>query len=55
VDWGERRAVIDFFQRMAPKTARAEQFQEWAAQLSKGINPDLIPTFSAPGCTNDPC
>jgi hypothetical protein len=55
VDWGERSAVIRFLQLMAPKTARARQFQEWAAQLSKGINPDLLPTFSAPGCTNDPC
>jgi Zn-dependent protease with chaperone function len=55
VDWGERRAVADFFRRMAPKTARTKQFQDWAADLSKGINPDLIPTFSAPGCTNDPC
>jgi hypothetical protein len=55
VDWGERRAVIDFFRRMAPKTARTSQFQDWAAELSKGFNPDLLPTFSAPGCSNDPC
>jgi hypothetical protein len=55
VDRGERRAVIDFFQRMAPKTTRAKQFEEWAAELSKGINPDLVPTFSAPGCSNHPC
>ena len=55
VDSGERSAVIRFLQLMALKTARAGQFQEWAAQLSKGINPDLVPTFSAPGCTNDPC
>jgi hypothetical protein len=55
VDWGERRAVADFFRRMAPKTTRTKQFHDWAADLSKGINPDLIPTFSVPGCSNDPC
>lgn len=55
VDWGERRTVIEFFQRMAPKTGRMKQFQEWAAELSRGMNPDLLPTFSAPGCSNDPC
>lgn len=55
VDRGERRAVIEFFRRMAPKTKRAKQFQEWADELSKGLNPDLLPTLSAPGCTNDPC
>jgi hypothetical protein len=55
VDWGERRAVADFLLRMAPKTGRAKQLQDWAADLAKGVNPDLFPTFSAPGCTNDPC
>lgn len=55
VDWGERRAVVDFYQRLAPKSDRAKRFQDWAAELAKGINPDLIPTFSAPGCKNDPC
>jgi hypothetical protein len=55
VDRGQRRAVIDFLQRMAPKTRRAKQFQEWAAELSKGVNPDMLPIFTAPGCTNDPC
>ncbi len=55
VDWGERRAVVDFLRRIAPKTGRAKQLQDWAADIEKGLNPDLIPTFSAPGCTNDPC
>ena len=55
VDWGERGAVIEFFRRMAPKTARANEFRQWADELAKGINPDLIPTLSVPGCTNDPC
>ncbi len=55
VDWGERRVVIEFLRRMAPKTTRRQQFEEWAAELAKGVNPDLLPTFSAPGCSNDPC
>jgi Zn-dependent protease with chaperone function len=55
IDWGERRAVADFYRRMAPKTARSKQFEDWAADIAKGINPDLIPTFSAPNCTSDPC
>lgn len=32
-DWGERRAVAEFFERMAPKTVRAKQFQDWATQI----------------------
>ena len=55
VDWGERHVVAEFFERMAPKTVRSKQFQDWAADIRKGINPDLSPTFSAPGCSQDPC
>jgi tetratricopeptide (TPR) repeat protein len=55
VDWGERRAVAEFFERMAPKTVRSKQFRDWAAEILKGVNPDLIPTFSLPGCSRDPC
>jgi len=55
IDRGERRTVADFLDRMAPKTVRTQQYQEWAAQIRKGINPDLIPTYSMPGCTQDPC
>jgi hypothetical protein len=55
VDWGERRAVAEFLRRMAPKTNRAKQFEEWAAEIEKGVNPDLYPTFSSPNCTRDPC
>ena len=55
VDWGERRTVAEFFERMAPKTVRSKQFQDWAAEILKGVNPDLIPTFSFPGCSQDPC
>jgi hypothetical protein len=55
VDWGERRAVAEFFERMAPKTVRSSQFQDWAAEIRKGVNPDLIPAFSFLGCSQDPC
>jgi hypothetical protein len=55
VDWGERSAVADFLDRMAPKTPRPKQFQDWAADIRRGINPDLTPTFSAPNCSKDPC
>jgi hypothetical protein len=55
IDRGERRAVAEFYERMATKTTRAKQFQDWAAAIRQGINPDLIPTFSTAGCTNDPC
>jgi len=55
VDWGERHVVAEFFERMAPKTVRSKQFQDWAAEIRKGVNPDLIPTFSFEGCSQDPC
>jgi hypothetical protein len=55
VDWGERRAVAEFLERMAPKTDRSKQFRDWAAEIRKGVNPDLIPTFSSAGCSQDPC
>ncbi len=53
VDWGERDAVAQFLERMAPKTDRAKDFQDWAAQIRKGINPDMGPTRV--GCGQDPC
>ena len=55
VDWGERRTVAEFLEWMAPKTVRSKPFQDWAAELRKGINPDLLPTFSFPGCSQGPC
>ena len=55
VDRGERQAVVNFFRRLAPKTLRRRQFEEWAARLSRGANPDLLPVFFAPGCSHDPC
>lgn len=55
VDRGERSAVADFLDRMAPKSDRAAQFKAWAADIRKGINPNLMPTYSHPGCTQDPC
>ena len=53
VDWGERDAVAQFLERMAPKTDRAKDFQDWAAQIRKGINPNMWPTRV--GCSEDPC
>ena len=53
VDWGERDAVARFLDRIAPKTNRADEFLEWAAQIRKGINPDMRPTLS--GCLKGPC
>jgi hypothetical protein len=55
VDWGERSAAADFLERMAPKTRRAKELRDWAAQIRRGINPDLTPTMSMPGCSKDPC
>jgi hypothetical protein len=55
IDAGERETAAQFLERMAAKTIRSTQFQEWAAEIRKGINPDLIPTMSYPGCSNDPC
>lgn len=55
VDLGERSAVAEFLERMAPKTTRAKQFEEWAAEIRKGVNPELLPTFSHPACSKDPC
>ena len=55
IDRGERRAVAEFFERMAPKTFNSKRFQDWAAQIRAGINPETIPTFSYPGCEHDPC
>jgi hypothetical protein len=53
VDWGERDAVAQFLERMVPKAGRSQDFQDWAAQIRKGINPDLRPTKS--GCGKQPC
>lgn len=53
VDWGERDAAAQFLERIAPKTDRAKQLQDWAAQLRKGENPDLFPTMI--GCGQAPC
>lgn len=55
VDWGERDAVAQFLERMAPKTNRTREFLDWAAQIRKGINPDILPTFTYEGCAKDPC
>jgi hypothetical protein len=54
IDWGERDAVAQFFERVAPKTLRAKEFQDWAAQIRKGENPEMMwPTMI--GCGQEPC
>jgi hypothetical protein len=42
VDWGEREAVAKFLDRCARLNHRSP-LAEWAAQIRKGINPDLLP------------
>lgn len=54
IDWGEREAVAQFFERLAPKTIRTKEFQDWAAQIRKGENPEMMgPTMG--GCAQAPC
>jgi len=43
VDWGEREAVAQFLERCARFNQRGKDLAEWAAQIRKGINPDLTP------------
>jgi len=43
VDWGEREAVAQFLDRCARFNQRGKDLAEWAAEIRKGINPDLIP------------
>jgi hypothetical protein len=43
VDWGEREAVAQFLDRCAQFNYRGKDLIEWAAQIRKGINPDLTP------------
>jgi hypothetical protein len=43
VDWGEREAVAQFLDRCAKFNRRGKDMAEWAAQIRKGINPDLTP------------
>jgi hypothetical protein len=43
VDWDEREAVAQFLDRCAKFNHRGKDLAEWAAQIRKGINPDLTP------------
>ncbi len=43
VDWGEREAVAQFLDRCARFNHRGKELAEWAAQIRKGINPDITP------------
>lgn len=53
IDWGERDAAAQFLERIAPKTLRAKEFQDWSAQVRKGDNPDMRPIMV--GCGQEPC
>jgi hypothetical protein len=44
VDWGEREAVATFLERVSKyNVERGKDMAQWAAQIRKGINPDLFP------------
>jgi len=43
VDWGEREAVARFLDQCARFNHRGKELAEWAAQIRKGINPDIAP------------
>jgi hypothetical protein len=44
VDWGERDAVAQFLERCSKfNVERGKDMAEWAAQIRKGVNPDLLP------------
>ena len=47
VDWGERESVAQFLDRCAQFNYRSKDLTEWAAQIRKGINPDLTPYRSS--------
>ncbi len=53
VDWGERESVAKFLDRCAQINQESEKYKLWAADIRKGINPDLIPYTT--GCGKDPC
>jgi hypothetical protein len=53
VDWGQREAVAEFLVRVAPKTLRTKEFQDWAAEIRQGNNPNMMPIMI--GCGQEPC
>lgn len=53
VDWGERSAVADFLEKCAKVNDRGKELSDWAAEIRKGINPDLKPMMT--GCSKEPC
>jgi TolA-binding protein len=42
-DWGEREAVAAFLEACAKVSPPNSEYAKWAADIRKGINPDLIP------------
>ncbi len=53
IDWGERDSAAQFLERIASKTLRAKELQEWAARIRRGENPDMRPVMT--GCGQEPC
>jgi hypothetical protein len=53
VDWGEREVVAKFLDQCARLNQESEKYKNWAADIRKGINPDLIPYRT--GCGTEPC
>ena len=47
IDWGEREAVAQFLERAARLSEKGPQFKQWAAEIRRGLNPDLIPYNAA--------
>jgi hypothetical protein len=43
VDWGEREAVARFLDRSSSFNVSGKRQAEWAAEIRRGINPDLTP------------
>ncbi len=43
VDWGEREPVAQFLEHCSKFNYQGKVLAEWASQIRKGINPDLIP------------
>ena len=53
VDWGEREGVAKFLDRCATLAEPGERYKAWAADIRRGLNPDLIPYRT--GCRKEPC
>jgi hypothetical protein len=53
VDAGQRDIVAQCLDRCARITVDGDRYKQWADEIRKGINPDLIPYRT--GCAKEPC